>query len=78
MLGQCDPQGSLFRVPFWAQGLVPEDSFCTRMGRFWSQISKDEDLAEMYADNQGAPSIPPSMISGALILQYFTDTDLHV
>jgi len=73
MLGQCDPQGSLFRVPFWAQGLVPEDSFYTRMGRFWSQISKDEDLAEMYADNQGAPSIPPSMISGALILQYFDD-----
>ena len=73
MLGQCDPQGSLFRVPFWAQGLVPEDSFYTRMGRFWSQISKDEDLAEMYADDQGAPSIPPSMISGALILQYFDD-----
>jgi transposase len=43
------------------------------MGRFWSQISKDEDLAEMYADNQGAPSIPPSIISGALILQYFDD-----
>ena len=73
MLGQCDPQGSLFRVPFWAQSLVPEDSFYTRMGRFWSQIAKDEDLAEMYADNQGAPSIPPSMISGALILQYFDD-----
>ena len=49
-------QGSLFRVPFWAQGLVPEDSFYTRMGRFWSQISKDEELAEMYAENQGAPS----------------------
>jgi len=73
MLGECNPQGSLFKVPFWAQGLVPKDSFYTRMGRFWSQISKDEDLAEMYADNQGAPSIPPSIISGALILQYFDD-----
>jgi len=73
MLGRCNPQGSLFGIPFWAQGLVPEDSFYTRMGRFWSQISKDEDLAEMYAEDQGAPSIPPSVISGALILQYFDD-----
>ena len=78
MLGRCNPQWSLSKVPFWAQGLVPEDSFYARMGRFWSQISKDEDLAEMYAEDQGAPSIPPSMISGALILQYFTDTDLYV
>jgi len=73
MLGRRDPQGSLFKVPFWAQGLVPEDSFHARMGRFWSQVSQDEDLAEMYAENQGAPSIPPSIMSGALILQYFDD-----
>ena len=71
MLGRRDPQGSLFKVPFWAQGLVPQDSFYTRMGRLWSQVSQDEDLAEMYAENQGAPSIPPSIVSGALILQYF-------
>ncbi len=26
------------------------------MGRFWSLVSRDEDVAEMYAENQGAPS----------------------
>jgi len=54
MLGRCNPQRSLLRVPFWAQGLVPEDSFYTRMGRFWSRISKDEDLAEMKGHRLGA------------------------
>ena len=37
MFGRRDPQGSLFNVPFWVQGLVAQDSFCTRMGRLWSQ-----------------------------------------
>jgi len=37
MFGRRDPQGRLFNVPFWAQGLVAQDSFCTRMGRLWSQ-----------------------------------------
>lgn len=73
MLGRRNRQRSLFEIPFWAQGLVPEESFYARMGQFWSQISGDEDLAEMYAQSQGAPSIPPSLISGALILQYFDD-----
>jgi len=73
MLGRRNPQQSLFEIPFWAQGLVPEDSFYARMGQFWSRIRRDEDLAEMYAESQCGPSIPPSLISGALILQYFDD-----
>lgn len=73
MLKRRDPQRSMFEIPFWAQGLIPEDSFHARMGRFWSQISRDEDFTEMYAENEGAPCLPPSMMSGALILQYFDD-----
>ncbi len=73
MLGRRNSQRSSFEIPFWAEGLIPKDSFHSRMGRFWSEISRDDDLAEMYAENQGAPSVPPSIMSAALILQYFDD-----
>ena len=43
------------------------------MGAFWSQISRDEDLEGMYDQRQGKPSIPPSLLCGVLILQYFDD-----
>jgi len=71
MLGKRNSQRSLFQVPFWAQELIADDSFYARMGVFWRQVSHDEDLAGMYEENQGRPSIPPSILSGVLILQYF-------
>ena len=73
MLGQRNPQRSLFQVPFWADGLIDRDSFYARMGAFWSRVSRDEDLADMYDERRGRPSIPPSLLSGVLILQYFDD-----
>ena len=73
MIGKRDAQRTLFQVPFWADGLVDQDSFYTRMHGFWSCVSQDEDLAEMYDESQGKPSIPPSLLSGVLILQYFDD-----
>jgi transposase len=73
MLGQRNPQRSLFQVPFWAHGLINPDSFHARMGAFWSRVSHDEDLAAMYDEGRGRRSIPPSLLSGALILQYFDD-----
>ena len=73
MLGQRNPQRSLFQVPFWADGVIDRDSFYARMGAFWSQVSRDEDLADMYDESRGRPSIPPSLMSGVLILQYFDD-----
>ena len=73
MLGRRNLQRSLFEIPFWADGLIPEDSFHSRMGRFWSEVSRDDDLGDMYAEDQGAPSLPPSTMSAVLILQYFDD-----
>lgn len=43
------------------------------MGAFWSRVSQDADLAAMYHARQGRPSIPPSLLSGVLILQYVDD-----
>jgi transposase len=71
MLGKVDPQISFFALPFWADGLVDPDSFYARMGALWSRVSSDEDLADMYDEGKGRQSIPPSLLCGVLILQYF-------
>lgn len=73
MLGKRSPQMSLFQLPIWAEGLVDPSSFYARMGDFWSRVSQDEDLAGMYASEPGKPSVPPSILCGVLILQYFDD-----
>jgi len=73
MLGKRSSQHSLFQVPFWAQGLIGGDSFYARMGALWPRVSQDDDLADMYDETQGKPGIPPSLMSGVLILQYFDD-----
>jgi transposase len=74
MLGRRNPQRSLFDVPVWAQGLIAAlDTFHVHMGAFWSRVSQDADLAAMYHARQGRPSIPPSLLSGVLILQYVDD-----
>ena len=73
MLGKRTPQMSLFQLPVWADGLVNPTSFYARMGDFWSRVSQDEDLAGMYAPEPSKPSVPPSILCGVLILQYFDD-----
>jgi hypothetical protein len=72
MLGRRDPQRSLFS----AQNLphrVPVDSFYGRMGAVSSILFCDDDLKEMYDPANGRPSIPPSLMSGVLLLQFHDD-----
>jgi hypothetical protein len=72
MLGRRDPQRSLFD----AQSLphqVPADSFYGRMGAVNGVLFCDDDLAMMYCPNNGRPSIPPSLMSGATLLQFYDD-----
>ena len=72
MLGRRDPQQSLFS----AQNLphrVPADSFYGRMGAVSGVLFKDDDLKEMYCPDNGRPSLPPSLLSGVLLLQFHDD-----
>ena len=72
MLGRRDPQRSLFD----AQSLphrVPADSFYGRMGAVNDVLFCDDDLAMMYCPDNGRPSIPPSLMSGATLLQFYDD-----
>ena len=72
MLGRRDPQRSFFD----AQSLphrVPADSFYGRMGAVSDVLFSDDDLAMMYCPDNGRPSLPPSLMSGVLLLQFYDD-----
>jgi len=72
MLGRRDAQRGLFD----AQSLphrVPADSFYGRMGAVRDVLFCDDDLAMMYCPDNGRPSIPPSLMSGATLLQFHDD-----
>jgi hypothetical protein len=70
MLGRRSPQLSFFD----AQSLphcVPDDSFYGRMAAIGDVLFPDEDLAGMYCADNGRPSLPPSLMNGVLLLQFY-------
>jgi len=72
MLGRRDHQQSLFS----AQNLpnrVPTDSFYGRMAAVSGVLFQDDDLQELYDPSIGRPSLPPSLLSGVLLLQFHDD-----
>jgi len=72
MLGRRDLQRSLFEAQAWPHR-VPEDSFYARMGAVNDRLFQDDDLAKLYCDNNGRRSLPPSLMSGVLLLQFYDD-----
>ena len=72
MLGRRDPQRHLFD----SQNLphrVPADSFYGRMAAVSDLLFNDDDLKGMYCPDNGRPSLPPSLMSGVLLLQFYDD-----
>jgi len=72
MLGRRDPQRSLFDAHSLPHR-VPADSFYGRMGAVSDVLFCDDDLDMMYCPDNGRPSIPPSLMSGATLLQFYDD-----
>jgi len=72
MLGKRQPQRSFFDALGLPHRVAP-DSFYGRMGSLEAQLFSDEDLKEMYCDDNGRPSLPPSLMSGVLLLQFYDD-----
>jgi transposase len=57
----------------WAQ-MIPADSFYARLAEWRDVLVDDEDYAPLYKDSpKGRPSIPPSMVVLAMLLQYHDD-----
>jgi transposase len=72
MLGRRDPQRSLFGTQHLPHP-VPADSFYARMGALSAVLFPDDDLAAMYCLDNGRPSLPPSLMNGVLLLQFYDD-----
>jgi transposase len=57
----------------WAQ-LIPADSFYARLADWRDVLVDDEDYAPLYKDSpKGRPSIPPSLVVLAMLLEYHDD-----
>lgn len=72
MLGRRKQQRGFFE----AQSLphcVPADSFYGRMGAVSETLFRDEDLAGMYCSDNGRNSIPPSLLAGVTLLQFYDE-----
>jgi Transposase DDE domain/Transposase domain (DUF772) len=72
MLGRRKVQGSLFEAEVWPHPVAP-DSIYARMAGVRDVLFRDDDLAEMYCLDNGRPSLPPSLLSGVLLLQFHDD-----
>ena len=72
MLGRRKPQRSLSEAQCWPHQ-VPADSFCGRMSAVNDELFRDDDLAGMYCEDNGRPSLPPSFMSGVTLLQFYDD-----
>jgi len=72
MLGKRQPQRSFFDALGLPHRVAP-DSFYGRMGSLEAQLFKDEDLKALYCDDNGRPSLPPSLMAGVLLLQFYED-----
>ena len=70
MLGRRNPQRSFFDAQS-VPNRVASDSFYGRMGAVSDVLFSDEDLAMMYSPDNGRPSLPPSLLSGVLLLQFY-------
>ncbi len=75
MLGTVDRQGSLLGVDSLLSKLFEgdESSFYARMAACGDRLISDEDFADCYSADMGRPSIPPSLLMKAVLLQVRDD-----
>jgi len=72
MLGRRTPQMSFFDTASLPHRVAPE-SFYGRMGAVAEMLFQDDDLKELYDLATGRPSLPPSLLSGVVLLQFYDD-----
>lgn len=72
MLGRRSPQSDMFSAQRMPHQVAP-DSFYGQMGSLNRRLFPDDDLSDMYSLDNGRPSLPPSLMNGVLLLQFFDD-----
>jgi transposase len=59
----------MFEADHLYLGFVGEDTFYGFLARRRRELFRDEDFAEFYSPDWGRPSVPPSLLATALLLQ---------
>lgn len=69
MMGRRSDQGSLFGAQRYYLDLVDRDSFYGFLAEHGRALFSDDDFAALYCHGNGRPSVPPSLLCMALLLQ---------
>jgi len=71
VLGRRGPQRGLFEADTMYGDYVGPDSFYGFLAAHRHELFRDEDFAAMYCPDNGRPSMPPSLLALALVLQTY-------
>ena len=71
MLGKRGPQRGLFEADTLYGDFVGRDTFYGFLAGQRGELFRDEDFAGLYALDNGRPSVPPSLLATALVLQTY-------
>jgi hypothetical protein len=73
MLGKRGPQRGLFEADTLYGDFVGRDTFYGFLASQRGELFRDEDFAGLYVLDNGRPSVPPSLLATALVLQTYDD-----
>src|SRR5918999_1158536 len=71
MLGKRGPQRGLFEADTAYGAFVGRDSFYGWLASQRGELFRDEEFAGLYTLGNGRPSVPPSLLATALVLQTY-------
>jgi len=73
MLGKRSAQRGLFEADTLFADFVGQRTFYTYLASQRDELFRDEDFAGLYCRDNGRPSVPPSLLATALVLQTYDD-----
>ena len=71
MLGQRSAQWGMFEADTMFADFVGKENFYGFLASQRGELFRDEDFAALYCPNNGRPSVPPSLLATALVLQTY-------
>ncbi|GAC1666870.1 MAG: IS1182-like element ISGvi6 family transposase [Candidatus Dormibacteraceae bacterium] len=71
MLGERSPQRGLFEADTMFADFVGRRNFYGFLASQRDELFRDEDFATLYCRDNGRPSVPPSLLATALVLQTY-------
>jgi hypothetical protein len=71
MLGQRSAQWGMFEADTLYEDFVGKRTFYSYLASQRGELFRDEEFAKLYCPNNGRPSVPPSLLATALVLQAY-------